>query len=130
MKQKNREQIEAAAKFAVGLGSICVILLIFVDADWGTKLRGAGAGLALLGWGGCQLALVSRRKKLDSENTKKEDVDKELQLEDKRLEKQLEKLDQSGSMKNALTLLSWVLLFIFAACAICIGWLFLFHRRQ
>lgn len=130
MKQKNQEQIEAAAKFSVGLGAICLVLFIFVDANWGTKLRGAAAGLMLLGWGSHQLALANKRKKLDSENTGKEEAHGELQLEDKRLDKQLEKLDQSGSMKNVLTMLSWILLFIFVACVICVGWLFLFHRRQ
>jgi hypothetical protein len=134
MKQKNQEQIEAAAKFSVGLGAICLVLFIFVDADWGTKLRGAAAGLVLLGWGSRQLALASKRKKLDSENTGKEngsdEANGELQLRDKRLEEQLEELDQSGSVKNVLTLLSWILLFVFLACAICVGYLFLFHRRQ
>jgi hypothetical protein len=61
------------------------------------------AGFMLLGWGSGQLALANKRKKLDSENTAKKNVNRELQVEDEHLEKQLEKLDKSGSMKNALT---------------------------
>src|SRR5271154_5455232 len=122
MKQKNQEQIEVAAKFAAGLGVVCLILVILVPADFGAKCRGAVAGLALLGWGSSQLALARKRKK-DSESRQE-------QIQDERLEKQLEKMDKSGSMQNVVMLLSWILLIIFAVCVLCVGYLFLFHRRQ
>lgn len=122
MKQKNQEQIEMAAKFAVGLGVVCLILVIFVRADFGSKCRGAVAGLALLGWGSSQLALARKRGK-NSESRQE-------QIQDERLEKQLEKLDKSGSMQNVVVLLLWILLIALAVCVICVGYLVFSHRRH
>ncbi|HTB85706.1 MAG TPA: hypothetical protein VK742_18820 [Candidatus Sulfotelmatobacter sp.] len=120
MNQKNQNELEAAAHVSAVLGGVMLVLAVLIPAESGTKFQEAAAGLAALGWGARQIVLIKKRKA-------GEELTRQEQVQDERLEKQLEKMDKSGSMKNVGLLLVWILAALFLIFAGCVIYLRVVH---
>jgi len=101
MRSETKRQAASASKFAVTVGGVFLALAACLSVHVSLRLRLASVGLMLLGLGGMKLS-----------------------------DRDVERYEKAGSIRNVLKLLSWVLFTVGVIGVLTVGYLFLFHREH
>lgn len=130
MKKRTRKPDPAAGTFAVCLGGLGLVMVIFyphqASESSGTRYYLSAFSISLLGWGINEITAAKKQKHEPGGTGGSEEQEAtNFGLEDKRLEK----LEKSGSLENVVVLLAWVFVLIVAVALIGCFYLFLFHHR-
>lgn len=122
-KRNKREPSTAAGRLAIAMGASYLAIALFSSLRPSQKLTGAATACLALSWGLKEL-IAAKRWKQEPEEAHYATTPSEI-----RESVQAEKLEKSGSMQNALTLLVWIFLFLLVAGASMVGYKFLTRHR-
>jgi hypothetical protein len=125
MQKKKRKPDAAAAKFAIGIGIICLAAVIFASKlDLGMKCMGAATSIMAFLWGSQELAAARKwRQKLEDER-------KTMSVENRLESDRLEKAETSAPVTGWVVTFTWLLLSVTLLLFLGLGLFMLFHHQR